>query len=83
MLKINLLISLVLQCLVLPALAGNIGVGFSTYAPFNVPLSQMKSKGVFILKTWDISTGLLDQMMTTYANVNTTFDLLSEINRNF
>ena len=70
MFKSTLLLSvLTLQCMVLPALAGNVGIGFSTYGPFDVPLNQMKSKGVFIFKTWDISPGVLDQMMITYANV--------------
>jgi len=49
--------------------AANIGIGFSTGGPFDVPLGQMKSKGVFILKNWNIQADLLDQMEITYASV--------------
>jgi hypothetical protein len=62
-------ILLFLQSLVLWTDAGNIGIGFSTGAPYDVALGQMRSKGVYILKTWDIQSDVLNQMEITYAAV--------------
>jgi hypothetical protein len=51
--------------LISPSSCGNIGIGFSTNGPFDVPLGQMKAKKVFLLKNWDIQPDLLDQMEIT------------------
>ena len=51
------------------AQCGNVGIGFSTNGPFNVPLAQMRDNKVFLLKNWDIQPDLLDQMEITYAQV--------------
>ena len=61
--------TLSLMSLLLSSDAANIGIGFSTYGPYDVPLGQMRSKGVFILKNWNIQSDLLDQMEITYASV--------------
>lgn len=61
--------TLSLMSLLLCCDAANIGIGFSTNGPFDVPLGQMRSKGVFILKTWNIQADLLNQMEITYASV--------------
>ncbi len=56
-----------------PSFCGNLGIGFSTNGPFDVPLAQMKAKNVYIFKTWDIQPDLLDQMAITYAKVKFNF----------
>ncbi len=48
---------------------GNVGIGFSTNGPYDVPLTQMKAKKMYIFKTWDLRTDLLDQMQLTFAKV--------------
>lgn len=50
---------------------GNVGIGFSTNGPYDVPLTQMKAKNMYIFKTWDLRTDLLDQMQLTFAKVCT------------
>jgi hypothetical protein len=60
---------LIVQTFFAQTSGGNIGIGFSTNGPFDVPLAQMKSKNVFILKNWDIVPELLDQMEITYPQV--------------
>ncbi len=50
---------------------GNVGIGFSTNVPCDVPLAQMKTKNMYIFKTWDLRTDLLDQMQLTFAKVCT------------
>jgi hypothetical protein len=63
------LLTVWLLSLISPNFCGNVGIGFSTSGPYDVPLGQMKSKNVYILKTWDIQADLLNQMEITYAQV--------------
>ncbi len=63
------LCSVLLLSLISQTFCGNVGIGFSTSGPYDFPLSQMKSKNVYIFKTWDIQADLLNQMEITYAQV--------------
>ena len=62
-------ILLILISFISSTFCGNVGVGFSTSAPYAVPLGKMRANNVFILKNWDITPDLLAQMETTYAQV--------------
>ena len=72
------LLSVLLLSLISPSFCGNVGIGFSTSGPYDVPLGQMKSKNVYIFKMWDIQADLLDQMEITYAQVSN-FQFISAV----
>ena len=67
-----------LLSLISPSFCGNVGIGFSTSGPYDVPLGQMKSKSVYIFKLWDIQADLLNQMEITYAQVSN-FQFISAV----